>query len=90
MALRGDTEVQFDGEGVLQTGSGLYLSFCDTLNLNVSFIGKMRKGDNILKMPKPHFWSPSFAPFGYGEAVSSVSQDFQVLHVRFVTMGEPS
>ena len=43
MGFKGDAEVQFDGEAVLQTQSGSYLS----LDLNVSFMGKLRKGDKI-------------------------------------------
>ena len=37
--------MQFDGEAVLQTLSRLYLSFCDKLDLNASFMGKVRKDD---------------------------------------------
>ena len=45
MGFKGDAEVQFDGEAGLQTQSGSYLSFCYKLDLNVSFMGKLRKGD---------------------------------------------
>ena len=55
MRFKGDAEVQFNGEAVLQTQSRSYLSFCDKLDLNVSFMGKLRKGDkNFLNGPS-HF-----------------------------------
>ena len=47
MGFKRDAEVQFDGKAVLQTQSGSYLSLCDKLDLNVSFMGKLRKSDKI-------------------------------------------